>query len=79
MKLLCVLEVSYALSPIDLIPYFIPVLGLLDDVTLLLAAIWLICRMIPEDVYRENPKDAPINLLRVGGKLKTHSANSFIC
>ncbi|MHA3737231.1 YkvA family protein [Pseudomonas sp. Eth.TT006] len=59
-KVLCVLVVSYALSPIDLIPDFIPVLGLLDDVILLPAAIWLICRLIPEDVYRESREQARV-------------------
>ena len=37
----------YALSPIDLIPDFIPVLGLLDDVILLPALIVLTCKLIP--------------------------------
>jgi uncharacterized membrane protein YkvA (DUF1232 family) len=42
--------VAYALSPIDLIPDFIPVLGYLDDVILLPLLIWLAVRMIPQDV-----------------------------
>jgi len=40
-KLLAGAIVAYALSPIDLIPDFIPVLGLVDDLLLLPAAIWL--------------------------------------
>lgn len=43
--------VAYALSPIDLIPDFIPVLGFLDDVILLPGLIFLAIKLIPEDVY----------------------------
>ena len=49
-KLLVVVVVAYALSPIDLIPDFIPVLGYLDDVILLPALIWLTVRLLPEAV-----------------------------
>jgi uncharacterized membrane protein YkvA (DUF1232 family) len=38
---------AYALSPIDLIPDFIPVLGLLDDALLIPLGIWLFERMLP--------------------------------
>jgi uncharacterized membrane protein YkvA (DUF1232 family) len=44
---LCIFVVAYALSPIDLIPDFIPVLGFVDDALLLPALIWLAIRMIP--------------------------------
>jgi uncharacterized membrane protein YkvA (DUF1232 family) len=46
-KILCVVAVLYALSPIDLIPDFVPILGYLDDVLLLPALIWLVVRMLP--------------------------------
>ena len=49
-KALAVLIVGYALSPIDLIPDFIPVLGYLDDVILLPAGIFLCIRLIPAHV-----------------------------
>ncbi len=45
------LVVAYALSPIDLIPDFIPVLGLLDDLVLLPLGIGLTLRMIPRPVF----------------------------
>jgi uncharacterized membrane protein YkvA (DUF1232 family) len=49
-KGLSILVVAYALSPIDLIPDFIPVLGYVDDALLLPALIWLTVRLVPRDV-----------------------------
>ena len=49
-KLLAGLTVVYALSPIDLIPDFIPVLGYLDDILILPLLIALTIRFIPDDV-----------------------------
>jgi uncharacterized membrane protein YkvA (DUF1232 family) len=46
--------VAYALSPIDLIPDPIPVLGYLDDLILLPGAIWLVRKMIPPAVLAES-------------------------
>jgi uncharacterized membrane protein YkvA (DUF1232 family) len=45
--------VGYALSPIDLIPDFIPVLGHLDDLVILPIGLWCLMRMLPADVRRE--------------------------
>ncbi len=49
-RVLAFVVVAYALSPIDLVPDFIPVLGYLDDVILLPGLIWLTVRLIPEPV-----------------------------
>ncbi|MFC7297509.1 YkvA family protein [Herminiimonas aquatilis] len=49
-KIVCVLAVLYALSPIDLVPDFIPVLGYIDDALLLPAMIWLAVRLLPAPV-----------------------------
>lgn len=49
-KALALFIVAYALSPIDLIPDFIPVLGYLDDVLLLPGLIWLAIRTLPAPV-----------------------------
>ena len=46
--------VAYALSPIDLIPDFIPVLGQLDELVVLPLGIWLVVRLIPPDVMNEH-------------------------
>lgn len=45
--------VAYALSPIDLIPDPIPVLGYLDDLLIVPAGIWVAVRLIPADVLAE--------------------------
>lgn len=50
-KVMAALTVGYALSPVDLIPDFIPVLGYLDDVILLPAMIALTIKLIPESVW----------------------------
>jgi len=42
--------VAYAMSPVDLIPDFIPVLGYLDDLLIVPFGIWLAWRLIPEHV-----------------------------
>jgi uncharacterized membrane protein YkvA (DUF1232 family) len=44
---------AYALSPIDLIPDFIPVLGYLDDLLIVPAGIWLAVRWVPPDLMAE--------------------------
>jgi uncharacterized membrane protein YkvA (DUF1232 family) len=63
-KLLAGAIVAYALSPIDLIPDFIPVLGLLDELLLLPAAIWLALRLVPEQVLVESRARAEAALER---------------
>ena len=57
-KILAFIAVAYALSPIDLIPDFIPVIGLLDDVILLPGLIALTVKMIPHDTFAECRKEA---------------------
>lgn len=52
-KVLATVTVAYALSPIDLIPDFVPVLGLLDDLLLVPAAIWIILRLLPAALIAE--------------------------
>ena len=45
--------VAYALSPVDLIPDFVPVLGYVDDILLLPALIWLSVKLLPNSILAE--------------------------
>ena len=58
LKALAFFVVAYALSPIDLVPDFIPVLGFLDDVILLPVLIWRIVRYLPPDIARDGRQQA---------------------
>src|SRR6202795_4330859 len=52
-KFLAIAVAAYALSPIDLIPDFIPVIGYLDDLIIVPLGIWLVVSLIPEEVMAE--------------------------
>ena len=52
-KLFAALTVVYALSPIDLVPDFIPVFGYLDDLIILPLLVALTIKFIPSDVFEE--------------------------
>ena len=45
--------VAYIVTPVDLIPDFIPVLGLVDDILFIPVAIWLARKLVPDDVLAE--------------------------
>jgi len=53
-KALAICVAAYALSPIDLIPDFIPVLGYLDDLIILPLGVLLVVRMIPPEIMAEH-------------------------
>jgi uncharacterized membrane protein YkvA (DUF1232 family) len=59
-KLLALAVAAYAISPIDLIPDFIPVLGYLDDLVLVPLGVFLVVRLIPRDVLHDLRKQADI-------------------
>jgi uncharacterized membrane protein YkvA (DUF1232 family) len=52
-KVLGAAFMAYLLSPVDLIPDFIPVVGQLDDIVLVPAGFFLVWRMIPREVWRD--------------------------
>jgi uncharacterized membrane protein YkvA (DUF1232 family) len=59
-KVIALIVVGYALSPIDLIPDFIPVLGYLDDFILLPLGIALAIKLIPPEVMKESRDKAAV-------------------
>lgn len=63
-RLLVAAAVAYALSPIDLIPDFIPVLGMLDDLVLLPLLLDLALRLIPAAVMTECRERAAVESTR---------------
>lgn len=67
-KALGLLVVAYALSPIDLIPDFIPVLGYVDDILLLPALIWLTVKLLPQSVLAECRVQADAWMAEKGAK-----------
>ena len=67
-RVLTFLIIGYLISPLDLIPDFIPVLGYVDDFIIVPAGLSLVRRMIPKEVldeYRQKAKDEGI-----GGRTK---------
>ena len=52
-KVLAAIVTAYALSPIDLIPDFIPVLGYLDDIIIVPLGVWLVLKITPLSVMTE--------------------------
>lgn len=57
-KILAFITVVYALSPVDLVPDFVPVLGYLDDLVILPLLITLTLKLIPEEVFSQCRKDS---------------------
>lgn len=57
-KIIAGITVGYALSPIDIIPDFIPILGYLDDLIILPALIALTIRLLPEDILKQSRLEA---------------------
>lgn len=64
-KIIIIFTIGYALSPIDLIPDFIPILGYLDDLIILPALIALAIKLTPKEIMDESREKAlkePIKL-----------------
>lgn len=72
-KIACGMCVYYALSPIDLVPDFIPVLGYLDDFIILPFLMWLSVKLMPEDILNECTEQAK-EIWKEGGEKKKRYA-----
>lgn len=68
-KLLAGAVAAYAFSPIDLIPDFVPVLGLLDDLLIVPTGIWLATRLIPAPLMTELRERADGQALRPSSRI----------
>lgn len=77
-KILAIGVVAYAFSPIDLIPDFIPVLGLLDEAILLPLGIWLTLKFVPKPVLDACREQAEEWLAEKHGKPRNWFAAAII-
>ena len=84
-KALAIFVAAYALSPIDLIPDFVPVLGYLDDAILVPVGIWLVVRLIPAHVMAEHRElaaaahDRPVSRTAAAVIVAIWIASAILC
>lgn len=76
-KIFAGITVAYALSPIDLVPDFIPILGYLDDIILLPLLVTLSIKLIPKDIWEKN-RQRSVNLWKDGKPKKWYYAVPII-
>lgn len=77
-KALGAFVVAYALSPIDLIPDFIPILGYVDDVILLPVLIWFTVKLLPEEVLQDCRRQAVEWMQKQGHKPSSRVGIAFV-
>lgn len=68
-KAVAIFVVAYALSPIDLIPDFIPVLGMLDELILLPLGVALAIRLTPRDLWQARLAEAEAAVAKTGERV----------
>lgn len=68
-KVFSICIISYFLSPIDIIPDFIPVIGYIDDIIILPIAIYFVLRMIPDEVLNDCKEKAKNTNIKIDGKI----------
>ena len=67
-RALAIMVAAYALSPIDLIPDFIPILGYLDDLLIVPLGLWVVIRLLPPHVLTAARAKAELMLDRPQSK-----------
>lgn len=67
-KLACGLCVFYAVSPLDIIPDFVPVLGAVDDVVVLPFLMWLAVKLMPQDIMDQCIAQAQQDMTEIESK-----------
>ena len=72
-RVLAAVVTAYALSPIDLIPDFIPVLGYLDDLIIVPAGVWLLLKIVPENVLVDSRAASDKWFLEQKGKPRSYA------
>lgn len=77
-KALAALTVAYALSPIDLIPDFIPILGYLDDLLLVPLGLALAIRRVPPSLLAEHRAEAARQFARGGPRSRVGAVLVFL-
>ena len=77
-KGLCIFVVAYALSPIDLIPDFIPILGYVDDALLLPGLIWLAIKLLPSPVVTNSRVKADAWMAQRNEKPTSNAGAAFV-
>jgi uncharacterized membrane protein YkvA (DUF1232 family) len=77
-KVLAVVLVAYAFSPIDLISDFVPVLGYLDDLILLPLGLWVVIRMLPDTIIAECRAEATAWLAKHHAKPRSYFGMTIV-
>ncbi|ADQ07917.1 protein of unknown function DUF1232 [Caldicellulosiruptor hydrothermalis 108] len=57
-KIFALITIAYALSPIDFVPDFVPILGYLDDIIILPLLVTITIKLIPDSILNECQKEA---------------------
>ena len=77
-KIIAIVVVAYAFSPIDLIPDFIPILGYVDDLILVPLGIYIAMRLIPEHVLADSRLKAELWIAEKKRAAKNYFAAALI-
>ncbi len=77
-KVMGLLVVTYALSPIDLIPDFVPVLGYLDDLIIVPIGVYITVRLMPEVILTDCRREAEAWFAARRGKPKSYVGAAVI-